>query len=88
MRLVILMMRLIFRILLTNTQVSRIHKAFPNGSSTNIKYSKTQLSNMVQLGGFPGRRLEPVLKTSLPLMANVFKPLAKSVLVFSNRCNY
>ena len=36
--------------LLTNTQVSRIRKVFPNGSSANIKLSKTQLFKMIQLG--------------------------------------
>ena len=31
------------KLLLTNTQVSRLGKAFANGSSANIKLSKTQL---------------------------------------------
>ena len=30
--------------LLTDTQVSKIRKAFANGTSANIKFSKTQLS--------------------------------------------
>ena len=34
-----------------------------------------------QAGGFLGRLLGPLLKTGLPLMKNVLKPLAKSVLV-------
>ena len=34
-----------------------------------------------QLGGFLGRLSEPLLKTGLPLMKNVLKPLAKSVLI-------
>ena len=34
-------------LLLINTQVSRISKAFPDNSATNIKLSKTQLSKMV-----------------------------------------
>ena len=37
------------KLLLTDTQVSRIHKAFENSSSANTKVSKTQLSNMVKL---------------------------------------
>ena len=41
------------KLLLTNAKVSKIHKAFANGSST--KFSKTQLYKMVQLGGFLGR---------------------------------
>ena len=36
---------------------------------------------MVQLRGFLGRLLGPLLKTGLPLKGNVLKPLAKSVLV-------
>ena len=40
------------KLLLTNTQVSKICKAFKNGSTTNIKFSKTQLSKLAQLGGF------------------------------------
>ena len=36
---------------------------------------------MVELGAFLGRILGPLLKTGLPLMKNVLKPLAKSVLI-------
>ena len=36
---------------------------------------------MIQSGGFPGRILGPLLKIGLPLMKNVIKPLAKSVLI-------
>ena len=39
------------KFLLTSTQVSMIHKVFANGLSANIKFSKTQLSN-IQSGGF------------------------------------
>ena len=34
------------KLLLTSTQVSMIHKIFANGLSANIKFSKTQLSNI------------------------------------------
>ena len=67
--------------LLTNRQVTTLRQAFANHTSTDIKLSKTQLSNMIQLGGFLGRLLGPLLKTGLPLMKNVIKPLAKSVLI-------
>ena len=40
------------KLLLTKTQVSRICIAFTNGPSTNIKFSKTRLFKMVQLGEF------------------------------------
>ena len=36
---------------------------------------------MVQSGGFVGRLLVPLLKTGLPLIKNVIKPIAKSVLI-------
>ena len=40
------------KILLTDTQVSKIRKAFANGSSVNIKFSKTQLPRTIQSRGF------------------------------------
>ena len=69
------------KLLLTNTQVSRLCKAFASNSSTNIKLSKTQLDKIGQSGGFLGRHLGPLVKTRLPLMKKVLKPLAKSVLI-------
>ena len=68
-------------LLLTNRQVANLRKAFANHLSTDIKLSKTQLSKMIQSGGFLGRLLGPLLKTGLPLIKNVIKPLAKSVLI-------
>ena len=49
------------KLLFTNTQVSRLCKAFPNGSSANIKLSETQLTIIGQSGGFLGRFLGPLL---------------------------
>ena len=40
------------KLLLTNTQVSKIRKSSANGLSANIKFSKTQLSKMIQSEGF------------------------------------
>ena len=70
-----------YELLLTDRQISSIRKAFSNNSSADIKYSKTQLSKMIQSGGFLGKLLGPLLKTGLPLISNVIKPLAKSVLI-------
>ena len=39
----------------TNTQVLKLHKAFPNGSSANIKLSKTQLHKIGESERFLGR---------------------------------
>ena len=68
-------------LVLTNRQVANLRKAFANNSSADIKLSKTQLSKMIQSGGFLCRLLGPLLKTGLPLIKNVIKPLAKSVLI-------
>ena len=43
--------------------------------------SKTQLSKIIQSGGYLGKLLGPLLKTRLPLMKSVIKPFAKSVLI-------
>ena len=63
------------KLLLTNKQVANLHKAFAYHLSTDIRLSKTQLSKMIKLGGFPVRLLGPLLKTGLPLIKNVIKPL-------------
>ena len=68
------------KLLLTNREVSNLRQAFANHSSTDLKLSKTQLSKMIQSGGFIGRLLGPLLKTG-PLISNVIKPLVKSVLI-------
>ena len=69
------------QLLLTNRPAANIRKTFANKSSIYIKLSKTQLSKMIQSGGFLGRLLGPLRKTGLPLIKNVIKPLAKSVLI-------
>ena len=65
----------------TNRQVANLRKAFAKHLLANIKLSKTQLSKIIQSGGFLGRLLGPLLKTGLPLMKNVFPSLAKSILI-------
>ena len=44
-------------LLFTERQVFSIRKAFANNSSADIKISKTQLSKMIQSGGFLGKLL-------------------------------
>ena len=68
-------------LLLANRRVANIRKVFAKNTSIDIKLSKTQLSKMIQSGGFLDRLLGPLLKTGLPLMKSVIKPLAKSVLI-------
>ena len=69
-----------YGLFLTNTQVSKLRKAFVSSPSANItKLSKTPLHKIGQSGGFLGRLLGPLLKTGLPLIGNAFKPLTNSV---------
>ena len=55
------------KLLLTNKQVVDLHKALANYLATDVKLSKTHLSNMAQFGRLFGRLLGLLLKTRLPL---------------------
>ena len=68
-------------LLLTTRQTTKLRNAFENNMSTDIKLSKAQISKIIQSGGFLGKLLGPLLKTGLPLIKNVIKLLAKSVLI-------
>ena len=57
-------------LLLTNRQVGNLSKAFTNYLSTNSKLSKSQISKMIESGGFFGRLLGPLLKTRLASAAD------------------
>ena len=67
------------KLLLTDRQVANIRKAFSNNLSTDVKFSKTQLSKMMQSGGFLGNLLSklagPLMKVAIPLAKNVLAPL-------------
>ena len=74
-------------LLITNRQVANIRKAFANHSSINIKLSKTQLSKMIQSGGFLGNLLGklagPLMKVAMPLAKNALAPLGLSAAMFA-----
>ena len=69
------------KLLLTDRQVENFRQTLANFLSTDIKLSKNQLSKTVQPGIFLGKPFGPLLKTGLPLMKNVIKPIAKSILI-------
>ena len=69
------------KLLLTNTQVSNLRKDFANNLSANKKYLKLNCIQQDNQEIFLGKPLRPLLKTGLTLRKNVFKPLAKSVLI-------
>ena len=50
------------KLLITNREVANLRKAFADKSSNDIKLSKTQISKMIQSGGFLGRLLGQLLK--------------------------
>ena len=68
-------------VLLTTRQTTKPRNAIENNMSTDTKLSKAQISKIIQSGGFLGKLLGPLLKTGLPLIKNVIKPLAKSILI-------
>ena len=70
------------KILLTDTQVSKICKAFANDSLANIKLSKTQLSKIMQSGGF----LTSISSVTSSL-ENIFKFPFKVMNSYSNEIN-
>ena len=68
-------------LLLTTRATTKLRNAIENNISTDINLSKPQISKIIQSGGFLGKLLGLSLKTGLPLIKNVIKPLAKSVLI-------
>ena len=74
-------------LLLTNRQVANIRIAFAKNTSIEIKLSKTQLSKMIQSGGFLGNLLGklagPLMKVAIPLAKNVLAPLGLSAAMSS-----
>ena len=63
---------------LIDRQISHLRKVFVNYLTADFKLLKTQLSKMMQSGGFLGRLLGPLLKTGLLLIKNVIKPAASA----------
>ena len=59
----------------------RLPEALKNCLSANLKLSKTHLHEIGQSRGFLGGVLEPLLKTELLLIKNLFKSFAKSALI-------
>ena len=60
---------------MTTRQTTKLRNAINNNMSTDIKLSKVQIKKIIQSGGFLGKLLGPLLKTGLPLLKSVVKPL-------------
>ena len=65
----------------TTRQKTKVRNTFNNNMSTDLKLSKAQINKIIQSEGFLSKLLGPLLKTGLPLIKNVIKPLAKCVLI-------
>ena len=55
-------------LLLATRQKTKLRNSFNNNMPTDLKLSRTQISKIIQSGGFLGRLFGPLLKTGLPLM--------------------
>ena len=64
-------------LLLTTRQKTKLRNTFKNNMSADIKFSKTQISKMIQSEGFLGLLLS---KKAVPLM-KIAVPVAKNILV-------
>ena len=58
------------KLFLTNTQVANRRKAFAKHISSHIKLSKTQLSKMIQSGGFLDKLLGSITKNRIVINEN------------------
>ena len=65
-----------YKLLLTNTQISTLRKGFANVLSANIKFSKIQLSKMMQPGGFFSDSLVNIVGPLSPI--RIFDSMAGS----------
>ena len=66
-------------LLLTTSQKTKLRDVFNNKMSTDIKFSKAQISKIIQSGGFLGSLLSklagPLMKVAIPSAKNVLTPL-------------
>ena len=70
-------------LLMTGRQKAKLRNAFNNNMSTDLKLSRTQISKIIQSGGFVGWLLSklasPIMKVAIPLAKNVLVPLGITV---------
>ena len=64
---------------MTTRQKSKLRNAFNNNISTNLEHSKTQISKIIQSGGFLGplwsKLAGPLMKVAVPFTENILTPL-------------
>ena len=66
-------------LLLTTRQKTKLRNAFNNNMSNDLKFSKAQISKIIQSGGFLGSLLSklagPLMKVAIPSAKHVLAPL-------------
>ena len=66
-------------LLLTTRQKTKLRNAFNNNMSTDIKFSKAQITKIIQSGRFLGSLLSklagPLMKVAIPLPKNILAQL-------------
>ena len=72
-----------YKLLLTNTQVSKI----ANGSSSDIKFSKTQLSKMIQSGGILVNSLSAIPQAMFLTGVEALKRGVKEGVTLTKKCS-
>ena len=75
-------------LLLTTRQKTKLRNAFNNNISTDLKLSKTQISKIIQSGGFLGSLLSKLagqlMKVAIPLAKKCFSIIRNYSCCFSN----
>ena len=75
-------------LLLTTRQKTKLGNAFNNNMPTDIKLSKTQISKIIQSGGFVGSLLSKLasslMKVAVPLAKKYFNSIRNYSSCFSN----
>ena len=75
---------------LSNSQLNKLKSAIKNEADAVLRLSSNMIGNSDDETNFPHKllltnrkveNLRPLLKTGIPLMKNVIKPLTKSVLI-------
>ena len=79
-----------YELLLTTRQRTKLRNAFNNNVSADIKFSKTQIANIIQSGGLLGSLLSklagPSMKVAVPLAKKYFSTIRNNSSCFSIRC--
>ena len=76
-------------LLLTARQKTKLRNAFNDSMSTDLKFSKAQISKIIQSGRFLGSLLSklagPLMKVAIPLAKKYFSSIRNNRSCLSNR---